>query len=173
MRKPIFHAAAAALGLANALPASANNLGENGAWQFRSATDLANLSLVLDAIEKKRAGGYAAPAYTTTIERQFNCGITASALGNSSNQTVLANSPTLGGPAASSQGNVSDAGTDHGGTSSSEQGNSGAVQASANGNVGANIQGSPNQTIGSTQTNSGVQSASVAGSTGCAFGVLN
>jgi hypothetical protein len=173
MPKPFFQAGIAAILLAQPLPAAANNLGENGAWQFRSPTDLANLTLVLDAIERKRAGGYAAPAYTTTIERQFNCGITASALGNSSAQTALANSPTLGGPSSSSQGNANDAENGRGGTTSSGQTNSGTVNASASGDVGAAINGSPYQAINATQTNTGVQTASVTGSTGCSFGALN
>ncbi|CAH0496477.1 hypothetical protein [Novosphingobium sp. CECT 9465] len=173
MRKQLV-CAGLTVGLAvGTLPARANNLGENGAWQFRSPTDLANLSLVLEAIEKKRAGGYAAPAYTTNIERQFNCGITASALGNSSGQSAVVNSPTATAASSSAQGNSGDSWSGRGGTISTSQQNSGSVGASATGDATALVNGSPTSVFNSTQTNSGVQSATVTGSTGCAFGVLN
>ena len=100
-------AAAAAVILSTA-PANANNLGENGAWQFRTGADLANAAAALEVMERKRVGGYSAPSFTTNVARQFNCGVNASALGNSGSQTALANSPTVTGASANSQANASD-----------------------------------------------------------------
>lgn len=161
--------------LVTAMPAAANNVGENGAWQFRSASDLANLAAVLDVIEKKRGGAYATPTNVTNIARQYNCGVSASAVGNSGAQTALANSPTVTGATASAQGNVSDTalgGIESGG-STSRQANSGAVAAGVTGGTSASVAGSPSLALNSTQSNSGVQSASVTGSSACTFGALN
>ena len=175
MRKRISRLALATFLLATAIPAQANNVGENGAWQFRSSADLANLAAVLDVIQKKQSGSYAAPAYTTNIARQYNCGVTATATGNSGTQTALANSPTVSGAAASAQGNLANNAIDGeaGGGSTTSQGNSGAVAASISGGTSASVSGSPSLALNSTQTNSGAHSASATGSTGCAFGALN
>lgn len=167
--------AALAAMLVGAMPALANNVGENGAWQFRSSADLANLAAVLDVIEKKRGDAYATPTTTTNIARQYNCGVSASATGNSGTQTALANSPTVTGATASAQGNVSDIalGGAEGSLATSRQANSGAVSSSISGGTGASVTGSPTQALNSVQTNGGTQSASISGSTACSFGALN
>lgn len=155
-----------------ATPALANNYGESAAWQFRTSTDRANQAAILDIIEKRRAGSYASPTYTTTIERQYNCGVTATATGNADSQTALAHSPTTTGSSTNAQGNASDS-TVSGGSASSGQSNSGLVSASVSGGTYASVDGMAWQALNSTQTNSGAQSASVTGSAGCAFGALN
>ena len=167
---------AAAAVLLSATPAQANNLGENGAWQFRTGADLANAAAALEVMERKRAGGYSAPSFTTNVARQFNCGVSASALGNSGSQTALANSPTVTGASANSQANASDTAVDGegAGRSSTAQSNSGAVTSGVNGATHTAINGSSApQALNSSQSNGGTQSAGVTGSTACTFGVLN
>lgn len=156
-----------------AAPALANNYGESAAWQFRTPADRANQAAILDIMEKRRAGGYASPTYTTTIERQYNCGVTATATGNMDSQTALAHSPTTTGATSGAQGNSSSSSVDGAGSASSGQSNSGLVSASVSGGTSVSVDGTAWQALNSTQTNSGAQSASVTGSTGCAFGALN
>ena len=160
-----------------ASPAAANNVGENGAWQFRTSTDLANLATVLEVIQKKQSGAYASPTYTTntTIEHQYNCSVSATATGNSGNETALANSPSVTGASASSIGNTSTTGFtgEVGATSSTSQVNSGLVSSGVVGGTSATVLGTATQALNSSQTNSGTQLASATGSTGCAFGALN
>lgn len=167
----------AALALLSALvlasPALANNYGESAAWQFRTSVDRANQAAILDIMEKRRAGGYANPTYTTTIERQYVCGVTATATGNVDSQTALAHSPTTTGATSGAQGNSSSSTVDGGGSAGNDQANSGAVTASVSGGTEVSVEGTAWQALNSTQTNSGAQSASVTGSTGCAFGALN
>lgn len=165
----------ALVGVASA--ASANNVGENYAWQFQTTADKVNQAAILDMIEKKRSGYYAPPTYITNIERQYNCTVASTATGNEGTNTNLANSPTTSGNAADATGNSND--TDIDGwrgdsDANSDQGNSGDVDASVEGSTSAHVSGSPNQALNSTQTNSGDQSASVDGSTACHFAnVLN
>ncbi|OYW89038.1 MAG: hypothetical protein B7Z20_01040 [Sphingobium sp. 32-64-5] len=169
---------AAAITLASSIaltPAHANNYGESLAWQFRTSADRVNLAVIADLIEKRRSGYYQAPVYNTAIERQYNCDITSSALGNSDNQTALANSPSVTGATSSANGNVSetDVSTGSGASAGTDQANSGAVSASVRGGTSATGSGTATQALNSTQTNSGDQSASVSASTACAFGMLN
>lgn len=152
-------------------PAHANNYGESYGWQFRTSTDRANQAIVLDLMERRRAGYYQAPNYTTTIERQYNCGVTATAVGNEGSQSAVANSPSVSGPTALATGN--DASTvlnGRGGGSTSSQSNSGIVSAGVTGSASASVSGSAVQALNSTQSNNGQQAASVTGSSGCAFG---
>lgn len=158
--------------LALASPALANNYGESAAWQFRTSADRANQAAILDIMEKRRAGGYASPTNATTIERQYNCGVSATATGNADSQTALAHSPTTTGATADAQGNASDSMVD-GGNASSGQSNSGTLSASISGGTMVAVDGTAWQALNSTQTNSGAQTADVTGSTGCAFGALN
>ncbi|WP_298195210.1 hypothetical protein [Novosphingobium sp.] len=156
-----------------ASPALANNYGESAAWQFRTSADRANQAAILDIIEKRRAGGYASPTYTTTIERQYNCGVTATATGNVGTQTALTHSPTTTGATSDAQGNAGSSTIEGGGNAGTDQSNSGTVSASVSGGTSVSVDGAAWQALNSTQTNSGAQSASVTGSTGCAFGALN
>ncbi|MDD3800048.1 MAG: hypothetical protein PHE36_12815, partial [Novosphingobium sp.] len=92
-----------------ALPpaAMANNVGENYAWQFQTTADKANQAAILDLIEKKKSGYYSPPitTYITSIDRQYNCTVGATATGNQGTNTNLANSPTTTGPSSSATGN--------------------------------------------------------------------
>lgn len=166
--------AATILILSNVLttPAHANNYGESYGWQFKTSADRANQAIVLDIMERKRGGSYQAPSYTTTIERQYNCGVSATSAGNEGSQSAVANSPSVSGPSALATGN--DASTvlngRSAGSAASSQSNSGMVGAGVTGSAGASVTGSPTQALNSTQTNSGAQTASVTGSSGCSFG---
>ncbi len=159
--------------LASAEPALANNYGESLSWQFRTSADRVNQAAILDLLEKRRAGYYAAPVYTTTIQRQYNCTIASTATGNSSSQTALSNSPTVNGATSSATGNSSTTSSGSGGSVDTQQGNNGAVRSGVIGSTGASVRGSAQQALHSTQTNSGNQSAGVDASTACAFGALN
>lgn len=161
--------------LALAAPASANDLGENAGWQFRSSADAANLASIADVIQRRKAGAYATPTYvtSTTVDHQYNCGVSASTVGTSGSQTALANSPTVTGATATSQGNASTTSSLGSATSTTGQTNAGTVFAGTVGGTSANVEGIATQALNSTQTNSGIQSASVSGSTACTFGALN
>ena len=162
-------------GIAHAPAAQANNYGESRAWQFRTSADRVNLAAIADLIEKRRSGYYQAPVYNSTIERQYNCGITSTATGNSDSQTALANSPSLTGASSFANGNVSDTdvASGSGASAGTDQGNSGDVSARVHGSTSAHVSGSATQALNSTQTNGGNQSAGVSDSTACLFGALN
>ena len=157
-----------------AAAASANNVGENSAWQFQTSTDTANQAAVQDMIQRKKAGSYGAATTTTNtyVGRQYNCNVTSTAQGTQGSNSTVANSPSTSGAAANSTGNAN---TGYGGTGSvtTGQANSGAVGSSVNGSTTSNVQGYATQALNSNQQNSGNQSASVNGSSACAFGALN
>jgi len=157
--------------------ALANNYGESLAWQFQTTADKVNLAIIQDMIQKRKHGFYAAPIYTTNIDRQFNCNVTSSAIGNNGTNSTIANSPTTNGNTATATGN-SDTTDIHGGAPSGtsvtgDQTNSGTVQSEVNGSTSTDVRGRAWQALNSTQTNSGNQTANVSGSTGCSFGTLN
>lgn len=153
--------------------ARAQGVSENRSWQFATPQDLAARTAALDLMMKQRAGVYAAPVYNTTIDRQYNCSVGASATGNSGTQSAVANSPTVTGTSAHATGNASasDVGSDGG--VAVDQHNGGAVGAAATGSTAASVSGSAFQALNSDQRNAGVQSARVEGSTACGFGALN
>lgn len=162
--------------IAAPLPALANNLGENSAWQFKTAADRANQAIVLDLIEKRRGGYYAAPIYNTTIARQYNCSISPVATANSSGQSSTANSPTVSGASATATGNANTTSTvsDGGGADlASQQTNAGTEASSVIGSTNSKSGGTAWQALNSSQSNSGNQTASVQGSSACSFGALN
>lgn len=157
-------------------PLLANNYGESLAWQFKTSADRANQAAVLDMIEKRRGGYYAAPIYNTNIARQYNCSIAATATGNSGAQTALANSPTVTGATSTATGNDSTTsiGDGHGDAAvDGGQTNSGAVSSGVTGATVTNVHGTASQALNSDQTNSGNQTATVQGSSACAFAALN
>ena len=158
-----------------AVPAAlANGVGENAAWQFQTSADKVNQAAVQDMIQKRNMGYYTAPVYTTNIERQINCNQSANATGNASDQGASALSPSNSGATSGATANSnSNTGGATGGQSSSDQGNSGTVGSSVNGNTTTQVEGNATQALNNSQHNSGSQSASVSGSTGCTFGVLN
>ena len=153
---------------------SANNVGENSAWQFQTSADKANQAAVQDMIQRKKAGSYGAASTTsnTYIGRQYNCDVSATAQGNQGSNSTVANSPSTSGAAANSTGNAN-TGYGGAGTVTTGQANSGAVGSSVNGSTTSNVQGYATQALNSNQQNTGNQSASVSGSSACAFGALN
>lgn len=164
--------------LVQAQVAAANGLGENGAWQFQTAQDKANLAAIEAMRQTRISGGYAAPIYTTNIGKQFNCAVSAQATGNQGTSTAVGNSPSSSGNSSSSTGNSSSStlGLGTGSSTASLTGtqqNPGEVSASSSGSVGTSVEGNSYQALNTTQTNSGTQSSSVASSNACAFGVLN
>lgn len=173
-------ALAISLPTATPVPALANNYGESLAWQFASPSDLAAQIAARDLIERRRGGVFAAPIYNTHVERQYNCGITASATGNSGVQSAVANSPSVTGATSSATGNnntssvgVTGYGAARGPDITSGQQNGGPVSAALVGATTTAITGSPTQALNSDQANSGNQYASVSGANACAFGALN
>jgi hypothetical protein len=159
--------------------AFANDVAENGSWQFESSADQVNKAAMQDMIQKKRSGYYAAPVYNTTVQRQYNCNVSASAQGNQGTNTTVANSPTTSGASASATGNDNVSSVDGysspSGTSAIDgaQANNGSVSTHVNGSTNTSVHGDASQALNSTQTNSGAQTASISGATGCAFGALN
>lgn len=167
-----------ALCLGLSCPALANNVGENHSWRFQTTADKVNQAAVQDMIRKRKGGYYSAPVYTTNIDRQYNCNVTASAQGNQGTNATTANSPTTDGAKSDATGNANSSNVTGGfgadGGADSDQNNSGAVGSSVWGGTSTNVNGWATQALNSKQTNSGDQSANVSGSTGCKFaGVLN
>lgn len=194
------------IGLALVLTSSgagANNLGENTVWQFNTAQDKVNKTTTLDQVEKKKAGYYDAirPVYnyTTYIDRQFNCTVSAMTTANTgSNSNSAANSsPTVNNAGTTSsstdansasnslpQSGVSgqlSSGSTYPLTSSlvSNQSNTGSLASGVNGSTTSAATGAvtagagtSNQALNSNQSNTGMLSASVTGSTAC-VGPLN
>ena len=156
------------------LGANAQDVSENRNWQFSSPQELAARTAALDLIMKRRAGVYAAPVYNTTIDRQYNCSVGASAMGNSSAQSAVGNSPTVTGTSAHATANssTSENSGESGGVAVGQH-NGGPVGASAVGSTAASVGGSTWQALNSNQNNAGHQSARVEGSTACGFGMLN
>ncbi|MDP9607116.1 hypothetical protein EJP69_27615 [Variovorax gossypii] len=159
------------------LAAFANNAGENAAWQFQTSTDKVNQAAIQDMIRKQKSGYYSAPVYNTTnnIGRQYNCNVSATSTGNDGNNSTVANSPSTAGSTSNASGNDSRTavGTLGGATVGTSQANSGAVASGIVGGTSSQVQGAANQALNSTQGNTGAQTASVGGSSACAFGVLN
>jgi len=175
-RRLVRPALTALLLVAVARPASANNLNESLAWQFKSANDIAAQAALRELIERRRSGAYSAPDYTTNIARQYVCSVTAAATGNSGTQSALANSPSVTGASAQATGNSNGAAIDgsrSGATIGNDQANNGAVGSSIVGSTSSTVTGAAWQALNSDQANSGNQSASVQGSSACAFGALN
>lgn len=171
---PRFITGAIALML-GASPVLANNVGENTAWQFQTSADKVNQAVIQDMIQKRKTGYYAAPVYTTNIERQYNCNVSASAQGNQGTNNTIANSPTTSGASANSTGNDNETHVDGPGSGSATSGqdNSGSVRSSIDGSTIIRVRGSADQALNSEQTNSGNQYASVDGASACQFGALN
>lgn len=157
-------------------PAAAQEVSENRAWQFETPQERVARTAVLDLIAKQRAGIYAAPVYNTTIARQYNCSVVATATGNSGVQSALANSPTVTGATSAATGNAGTTQASGDGTGAevtNDQRNNGPIASTAIGSTGASASGAAWQALNSSQSNSGDQRASVQGSSACGFGALN
>jgi hypothetical protein len=167
-------AGAAVLACLASMPAAAQEVGENRAWQFETPQDIAARAAVADLIARQRAGIYAAPVYNTTIARQYNCSVVANATGNSDAQSALANSPTVTGANAAATGNNGTAQSSaEGAGATNDQRNDGPIVSTAIGSTGAAVTGTAWQALNSSQSNSADQRASVQGSSACGFGALN
>lgn len=192
-----------ALLVGSVAPASANGLGENGSWQFETTQDRVNKGAVVDLIERKKAGYYDSfktTNYNTTntyIDKQFNCGVTASSSGNAGTSSVQANTSS---PGVTNTGSTSSATNANGATNgvsqagipgvlfaaagggstpyssslNNTQSNSGALNSGVTGSsttaaTGAISAGggTSDQVLNSSQSNTGAQTASVTGSTAC------
>jgi hypothetical protein len=157
-------------------PALANNYGESASWQFAGPQDLAAQTAARDLVERRRSGVFAAPIYNTNIARQYNCSVSATAVGNDGAQSALANSPTTTGATSTATGNNSSStitGDGSDATIADGQSNSGAVGSTLNGATTTHVIGAASQSLNSSQSNSGNQSANTSGANACAFGVLN
>jgi hypothetical protein len=173
--QPCLVAVAAFLGSLACGPALAQEVGENRAWQFETPQDVAARATVAELTARRRAGVYAAPVYTTTIARQYNCSVAASAAGNSGALSAAANSPTVAGATSGATGNSGTsqvAGDGEPGVLLGQH-NAGPVASTAIGSTGASADGTAWQALNSSQSNAGDQRASVQGSTACGFGALN
>ena len=156
----------------------ANNLGENPGWQFQSSADKVNRAYLEDLRQKKQNGAYAAPVYNTYIDRQYNCSVAASAVGNSASSNAVANSPSTSGHSSTSTGNANSTSSESGygsgsSSNSADQSNSGSVSAGTSGGISTSVRGDNQQALNTDQNNSGDQTASVSGSTACQYGALN
>lgn len=188
--------------LVSAAPAMANGLGENGAWQFQTQQDRAQKNAVVDLMERKKAGFYDAMRpnynYSTYIDRQYNCTVTAATSGNTgsnattastSSPTVTSSGSTNSSTAANSATNgqaqsglsgivVSGTGPTPAGAVDNTQSNTGALNSGVSGSPTSvttgqvSTGGTSEQVLNSQQNTSGTLTASVTGSTAC-VGPLN
>lgn len=157
-----------------ATPASAQEVSESRAWQFETPQEQAARTATLDIMMKRRGGIYAAPIYNTTIARQYNCSVSATAAGNSGTQGATANSPTVTGTSSTATGNSALSQNGEAAAAiNTEQRNAGPVGSVAIGSTGAAASGPAWQALNSTQGNSGDQNAGVRDSTACGFGAIN
>lgn len=157
----------------------ANGLGENYSWQFQTQADRANRAFIEDMRQKQKNGYYAPPVYNTTIERQYSCNVSSTSTGNSGTNSTLAATPSTAGNSGSALGNNSQTAVDQAGLTSTStltgtQANNGEVETRVSGNVTTNVKDNQTwQALNSDQQNTGNQTASIDGSTACAFGLLN
>lgn len=157
-------------------PVFANNVGENVAWQFQTSTDKVNRAYLEDLRQKRLNGMYAAPVYNTYIDRQYNCSVGASAIGNDSKTSAVANSPSTSGHSSTSTGNDNTttlASASGSGSNTANQSNSGSVGSSTSGGISTSVRGDNYQALNTEQDNSGDQTATVTGSTACQYSSLN
>lgn len=146
--------------LANVGSASANGLLENTPWQFPTAIDRWNKSLVLDQIEKMKGGYYDAvkSTYTTNnttyIDRQVNCSVTAGSSGNTGTNSTTAStsSPSVSSSGATNANSAANAATN------------GVTQSGVNGVLVSAAGTPPSGSISNGQSNSGSLASSVDGS---------
>lgn len=158
----------------------ANGVGENAAWQFETTQDKVNRAYLENLRQQKISGYYkfVPPVYNTTIDRQYNCSVSAASTGNSASSSASGASQGANGTSASSIGNTS-ATDQFTGTSAAknvsatDQQNTGQIGSSAQGNVDVRANVDATQALNTDQNNSGNQSSSVSGSTSCQFGLLN
>lgn len=155
--------------------ALANGVQENVAWQFQTTAELANRAYIEDMRLKRTTGFYSTPQYNTYITSQYNCSLAANASGNGGSNSASANSANAAGPSSNATGNSSGVTLEQPGQSfdtilNNGQANDGFVFSDAYGEVLSGANGNMSyQVLNTAQDNSGVQDASINGSSGCAF----
>jgi hypothetical protein len=183
-------------------PVWANGPGENTAWQFQTSQDKVNKGNIVDLIERKKGGYYDSfkvinnTTNNTTIDKQFNCSVTASSSGNTGSNGLAAttSSPTLNSNGATNAGSAANAATNSGSRSglgidqltsvsdaiNNTQSNDGALSATVTGSTTSSSNGAvtagggtSSQVLNSSQSNLGQQLASVTGSTACNGPLIN
>lgn len=174
-----------------ALPAYANNIGENNAWGFETTQERTTRQTNLDLSERKKGGYYDSfqtnVTNNTYIQNQTNCSLSASSVGNSGSNgmSAYASSPTVSGSASTSAGSTANGATNStlGATGlytlgtglTSNQSNSGSLTSGVSSSITSGTTGSvaasggrSSQVLNSQQNSSGVLTASVSGSSACA-----
>lgn len=180
------------LALVAASPATANEIGGNFAWQFRTPAERAVALQTLDLLARQRAGAFRQESYffqnTYVAGDQVNCSVAANAVGNTGTTTSSgsASSPSVGntpsifaqatGSSVAAQGFPAAGGGSLSAPLNSTQSNVSSPQSAGvtgtTSSVGVNglsaSSGQVTQALNSTQANTGSpQNASVAGSTAC------
>lgn len=153
-------------------PAIANNLFEDGGWQFNTTSDRGNKAFILDLIERKNAG-----MYNNTFRNTYNiqnnydiagpyidCNMTSQASGNqgSSTQNAPVGSPSISvesSTSASSSGNsgtttVTSGGSDTSGLNAIMSDSSGTATNNTTGSGDSNSVNTNQSNDGSTQQSS-------------------
>lgn len=87
--------------------AYANGLAENFSWQFQTAADKVNKAFLEDMRQKKRSGYYSPPNITNIIDKQFNCNLSSSSIGNVGTNGLANSGPAASGNLATAKGNES------------------------------------------------------------------
>lgn len=153
--------------------ALANNVGENGAWQLPSSGEKVNKAYLERLRLEQNAKAFGAPVYNTVVQRQYNCSVASTALGTTSTANLTGLTSSSAGHAANSLGNSEtsaiNAAAGGGNSLSGTQSNGGPINSDVMGSISVGVEGNPNQVLNNEQSNSGAQSASVDGSSACAF----
>lgn len=163
--------------ITGAVSASANGVGENTPWQFQTTSEMANRAYIEDLRRKQRSGYYNSPTYNTFVENQnnFNCSNSANASGNGGTNTATANTPSSNGATGSATGSQSSAAVSalqnpYETVLNNAQENYGPVGTNVVGDSIAEASGNlSHQVLNTMQDNSGLQDASINGSSACSF----
>ncbi len=161
-------------GLVSACPAMANGVGENIAWQFETAADLATQIYQEEVRQRRLNGFYSAPIYNTYIDSQYNCAVNSTATGNLSSSNAVANSPSTSGHTSDATGNANSTTEQSGnlasgGSNATEQENEGRISANTDGGISTSVRGDNFQALNTDQVNSGNQASTINGSTACQY----
>jgi hypothetical protein len=170
--------------IATPLSVHANGYGESSPWQFPTPNAKSVSLTALDVIERKKGGYY--DGFSTTIHNssvsnvgtQINCNIVADATANRAQMGQNGNSSLVEPESnllSSSTGNESLTGTDSGsGSADTAQTNNGTLNSNVDGSsvtttTGRIVNGSTDNRLANTQSNTGNQLATVDESVACAM----
>jgi hypothetical protein len=170
--------------IATPLSVYANGYGESSPWQFPTPNAKSVSLTALDVIERKKGGYY--DGFSTTIHNssvsnvgtQINCNIVADATANRAQMGQNGNSSLVEPESnllSSSTGNESLTGTDSGsGSADTAQTNNGTLNSNVDGSsvtttTGRIVNGSTDNKLENTQSNTGNQLATVDESVACAM----